>query len=322
MEKLGSWIASCEAVSYWGFGIGLAFTLLLIFMPGLPEAHGLALDLRYWKQWIEFTSRRKLVFASLCGAVSFFITAGLADPYVTLKPIVSIYGKPVVAVVDISGSMSAKPDAYVNGVRNQDLRTSYEKACDIFNDLIGRRPDVNFALLLYSTESYIARYFAYKNELFKDSIEDRKEIEYISMGTQTAAALNRARRFLTDNVQGKDKAIVLISDLNIDLPAMVETTEEVERDLDAGIKVHVIAITSAGKKPGPLGRVGGLHIVDMDDKAGIDQIVQEISEIPSSPLRQELVVRKQSLIPYLILPGLALIVISLVLTETRFRKIP
>ncbi len=323
MEELSRWLASCDVVSPWLFGIAAALTLLLIFLPGLRKRRGLALDLRHWAPRVEFKSRRILVFALLSAAASLLIAAGLAEPRVTVKPSVSIYGKPVVAVVDISGSMGSKPRAFVGGVANTDLRNGYEKARDIFNDLIGRRPDVNFALLLYSTESYVARYFSYKNELLKDTVENKPEIEYISTGTRTATALAKARKFLTDNVQGKDKAIVLISDLNADLAAMVEMSEEMETDLYAGIQIYVIVITPDDKIPtnAPT-RLEGVEMVEMNDKAGIDQIVKEISDMQGSPLRQEEVVEKQSLIPFVVLPGLALILAALVLSETRFRKIP
>ena len=322
MEELSRWLASCDVVSPWLFGIAAALTLLLIFLPGLRKRRGLALDLRHWAPRVQFKSRRILVFALLSAAASLLLAAALAEPQVTVKPIVSIYGKPVVAVVDISGSMGAKPKVYVGGVANQDQRNGYEKARDIFLDLIGRRPDVNFALLLYSTESYVARYFSYKNELLKDTVENKQEIEYISTGTRTAEALTKARKFLTENVQGPDKAIILISDLNGDLQAMVAMGEEMETDLYAGIKIYVIVITADSKTPALPVQLAGVEMVEMNDKAGIDQIVKELSDMQSSPLRQEEVVQKQSLIPFVVLPGLALILAALVLSETRFRKIP
>ena len=323
MEELSRWLASCDVVSPWLFGIAAALTLLLIFLPGLRKRRGLALDLRHWAPRVQFKSRRILVFALLSAAASLLLAAALAEPQATVKPIVSIYGKPVVAVVDISGSMGAKPKVYVGGVANQDQRNGYEKARDIFLDLIGRRPDVNFALLLYSTESYVARYFSYKNELLKDTVENKQEIEYISTGTRTAEALTKARKFLTENVQGPDKAIILISDLNGDLQAMVTMGVEMETELYAGIKIYVIVITEDSKIPTNVpSQLEGVKLVEMNDKAGIDAIVQDLSVMQNSPLRQEEVVQKQSLIPFVVLPGLALILAALVLSETRFRKIP
>ncbi len=322
MEELGHWLASCEVVHPWYFVTAAVAMLLLILLP-VFKRRGLAVDLRYWASRVEFKSRRRLVLSVLAVASSLLIAAGLAQPRVTVKPSISIYGKPVVAVVDVSGSMGAKPRTFVGGVANRDLRNGYEKARDIFQDLIGRRPDVNFALLLYSTESYIARYYAYKNELLSDTIENKKEIEYISTGTKTAIALAKARYFLTETVQGRDKAIVLISDLNGDLAAMVELAEEMERLNYAGIKLYIIIITADDKIPANLpSPVDGVRMVEMNDVAGVNEIVRDISYMQNSPLRQEEVVQKASLIPYFALPALAFVVAALVLTETRFRKIP
>ncbi len=322
MEELARWLANCDLVSPWLFGTAAVVMLLLVLAPGLTKRQGLALDLRYWGSRVEFKSKRILVFALLSGAVSLLIALAMAEPRVTTKPSISIYGKPVVAVVDVSGSMASQPKTYVNGVPNTDLRNGYEKARDIFLDLIGRRPDVNFALLLYSTENYVARYFSYKNELLQDTVENKKEIEYISTGTRTAEALIKARQFLMTNVQGPDKAIVLISDLNGDLPALISMGEEFETEQYAGIRTYVIVITPDDKIPANVPDTSGVKMVEMNDKAGIDEIVAQLSVMQSSPLRQEQVVEKQSLIPWAALPALGLLLVALVLTETRWRKIP
>jgi hypothetical protein len=321
MEELSRWLAACDLVSPGWFGIAAGLAVLAILFPHRSR-RGLALDLRHWAPRVRFKSRRLPLLAFLSVAVALLIAAGLAEPHQTVVPKVLIYGKPVVAVVDVSGSMGAKPKAYVAGAANSDRRNGYEKARDVFTDLIGRRPDVNFALLLYSTESYIARYFAYKNELFQDTIENKQEIEYISMGTRTADALERARLFLAQNVPSGDKAIVLISDINGDLQAMVAMAEEMERDTTAGIKVFVIVNTSDGETPVLPVHLEGVEMVEMNDKVGIDRIVQEISNLSSSPLRQETVTEQQSLIPVIALLTLGLVLIAVVLTETRLRKIP
>jgi hypothetical protein len=322
MAELGRWWATCDLVAPWLFGLAAAVTLVLIFLPR-SKRRGLALDLRYWAPRLKFGSKRLAVLALLSVAVTLLLAVGLAEPQATVEQGTALYGKPVVAVVDVSGSMGSKPKSYVGGVANRDLRNGYEKARDIFMDLIGRKPDVNFALLMYSTENYVARYFAYKNELFQDTVENRSEIEYISLGTRTADALALARRFLTENVSGPDKAIVLISDLNGDLPAMVATAEEMERDLSAGIQVYVIVITGDGQTPANgAGPAAGVAMVAMDDRAGIDGIVADLAAMSSTPLRREASVRQESLVPLVAIPALGLILIVLGLTETRFRKIP
>ncbi len=322
MADLTRALAQFDLVSPWLLVAAAAICLLVFIWPRGGKRRSLALDLQYWRRRVPLQSRRLMIFGALAASASLLITTALAEPRMTVKPSVSIYGKPVVAVVDVSGSMGSTPKAFVGGVENRDKRNGYEKARDIFLDLIGRRPDVNFALVLYSTENYVARYFSYKNELLTDTVENKQEIEHISTGTRTADALAKARRFLTSNVSGRDKAIVLISDLDQDLAAMVATAEELEIASNAGIRTYVILITADDKKPALPVQNQILKIVEMNDAAGIDRMVQELAEMQSSPLREEAVAQKQSLIPCFTLPALGLIALALVLTETRWRKLP
>ncbi len=321
MEELTRFLASCEFATPLYFGIGGVLVLLLIFFPVLRKRRGLAIDLQYWKPRVAFKSKRVWVLSIPVVIISILMAGVLSDPQVTTSPVASIYGKPVMTVVDVSGSMEAKPKP-----RMEDQRTNYEKAREAFYDLIGRRPDVNFGLLLYSTERYIARHFLYKNELFKDTLDNKEEIDYISTGTRTAEALVKAREFLTDNIEDKaDKAIILISDLEADLDAMLRMAEEIEKDILAGIKVYVIVVGQAKTGAAYVGsqsQTEGLKIVNMNDGYGIDQICEEISAMQISPIREEEVLLKKSLIPFLIAPALGVFSLCLILGETRFRKIP
>jgi hypothetical protein len=320
VEKLIGLLASCEFASPLSFWIASGLVLLLIFFPMLRIKRGLRFDLAYWKRKVQFQGRRSWVLSILLVGNSLLMAVVLANPTVVEKRKVPIYGKTVMAVIDISGSMGLEPGKYpTKGARPVDERSNFEKACGVFEDLISRRPDVDFGLLLYSTEMYIARYFAYKSELLKDTIENRKEIDYISAGTRPAEALAKARKFFTENIKGKDKAIVLISDLDVDLPEMLAISEEMQRDLLAGTKVYVIVVGNVAPRQS---QTEGLKIVGMNDKEGIDQICKEMAEVPSSPMMEEEVVSKKSLIPFLVPPILGLIALYLILSETRFRKMP
>ena len=259
---------------------------------------------------------------------SILMVVALTDPEINTKDSRLIHGKPVMMVIDVSGSMGVEPGRYATeGEAPVDPRTNFDKARGVFDDLVARWPDVDFAVLIYSTENYIARYFAYKNELLRDTLENRKEIDFISSGTRPVEALVRARTFLTDNVEGKDKAIVLISDLDVDFEALVGITEEMQKDLMAGIKVYLILIGDGGQggaywNPRQSEVREGLKIVSMHDTAQIDQICAELSEMESSPLVEEEVLLKKSLIPFLGWPILGLCLLCLILSETRFRRVP
>ena len=328
MEVLTKFLASCEFASPLYFWIGSALILLLILFPLFRRRRGLRLDLEYWGSRVEFKSKRVWVLSFLVAITSILMAAVLTNPQVATKQSVPLSGKPVMAIVDVSGSMGSEPGRYVTeGAKPVDERTNFEKARGVFDDLIGRWPDVDFGVLIYSTESYIARYFAYKNELLKDTMENRKEIDYISTGTRPVEALVKARKFLTDHVKGKDKAIVLISDLDVDFVTLVGISEETQKALLAGIKVYVIVVGGEEQggsywDPRQSQVKEGLKIVSMYDKDSIDQICKEISQMQSSPMEEEEVLLKKSLTPFLVSPILGLIALCLILSETRFRKLP
>lgn len=328
MEELVKFLGSPEFGSPLYFWIGCVLTLFLIFFPPFGKREGLRLDFKYWKKRVEFQSKKVWVLSILVVITSVLMAAVLANPQAVKERSVRIYGKPVMAVIDISGSMEYKarrrPTAGV--MPGGEELSNFEKARGVFNDIQSRDLVVDFGLLLYSTESYIARYFASKNELLKDTLENKEEITFISTGTRTDEALAKARTFFSENIEARDKAIILISDLEGDLEAIIKMAEEMERDLWAGIKIYVIVIEKDRKLAadgGPrLSQIKELKMVGMNDKYGIDQICAEIAAMESSSIREEKILVRKSLIPFLIPPILGLITLCLFLSETRFRKIP
>jgi hypothetical protein len=330
VEELITFLGSAELTSPLVLGIGGALVLLLIFFPLPRRKRGLALDLRYWKKTAEFRSKRLVVLSALVLMSSLLMATVSADPEVPTMQSIRIYGKPVMIIIDVLGSMEAQPRVVRRDGGPVDERTAFEKARDVFNGLVGRRPDVNLGLLAFSTENYIARYFTYKNELFKDTLENKEEITFISTGTRITEALAKAHRFLEESFPHPrggepEKAIVLISDLDTDDEEALEMADEIERARWAGIKVYVILVEreqTAYGRPSPLPAIKVVDMVDMNNEKGIDQICEEIATLPSSPIREEEILVKKSLIPFLVPAILGLIVLCLILSETRFRKIP
>jgi hypothetical protein len=66
----------------------------------------------------------------------------------------------------------------------------------------------------------------------------------------------------------------------------------------------------------------GLDIVEMDDTYDISRIRREIASMPTAPIKEETLLSRTSLIPYLIPPILGLAALCLVLSESFFRRIP
>jgi hypothetical protein len=315
MDKIAQIINSLTFDTPLYFYIGSVLVLIFLFFPFLKRrTRKIFFDLSYWKNKVSFKSKRVWVLSTIVVIISILLTGVLSQPYTAFAKSTEHLGKPVLAVVDVSGSMIAKPTIKAAGIPN------YEKSRDTLENLIVQCPDVDFGFLLFSTESYIARYFAYKPDLLKDSIENADELYYFSKGTQILGALAKARQFLTKNING-DKAIVLISDIEVDLQTTVQMAEELNKEVWADIKVFIIAIGNEGNAAAFL-TIPGVKMVDMNDQAGIAQISQELSDMKSSTILENKVSSAKSLIPYLIIPCLVLFIVCLILSEFRFRKIP
>jgi hypothetical protein len=249
------------------------------------------------------------------------MAVAVADPQALTRRTVPIYGRPVLAVVDVSGSMG-----YV-GARGEDL-SGFEKAREVLYEVLEGDLEADFGLLLFSSENYLARYFAPKRELLRDSLDVSEEVREISFGTEISSALAEARRFLAERSSAKDKALLLISDLQEGPAGTARTSEELERILKAGVKVYVVHMSQTALNTTPDEQakrpidLPGLQIVDMTDHFGIARIRAEIARMASSPLREQTILTKTSLAPYLVPPLLALLTLSLILSETCFRRLP
>jgi len=244
---------------------------------------------------------------------SILMVGVLSNPQVTTKPITYVYGYPVMLVVDVSGSMGV----------GYSTQTPFGRSYKIFTSLTSKRGDLNFGLLLFSSDIYIARYFINKDELFQDTLDNRREVAYLSVGTRVSAALATAHQFLTDKIDGQDKAVICITDLDVSYQESLKIVSEMNRMSMIGIKTYIIAPEESIRIAETRGNgVMDFKVVSMDDEEGIEQICQEISEMKMSLIREDEGLLKKSLIPFLILPALGVIVLCLILGETRFLKIP
>ena len=153
MEAIINFLGSLKFTHPMYFWIAGALVLLAILFPWAKKRAGLSIDPQYLRKKVTFKSKRYWMLLIPVVIVSVLVAGGLSDPQVIEKEVTYIYGYPVVLVVDVSGSMGA-------GISQQ---TSYEESLEVFNNLIARRGNINFGLIIFSAEKYIARYFINKN---------------------------------------------------------------------------------------------------------------------------------------------------------------
>lgn len=247
---------------------------------------------------------------------SFLMITALADPQIVSRQTVFIQGKPVMLVIDISGSMDVIPPG--------EEISYYEKAKQVVEYILNWDVGTDFGILLYSTENYIARYFTNKNELLRDTMENWGEVNYISAGTRTGSALENLRNFFFQKIEARDKAIIILSDLIEDFSTegLVYVEEEMKKLRNMGVDIYVVVMAEEEEEEEVIKPpVEGVKYVSYYDDRGIDAILQEVAAMESSPLWQEVFTTRKSIAPLLIITAILLISVCIILSETRFRKI-
>ncbi len=315
MEKLAGFWASTEFSTPEYFLIAGTLVLLLIFIPWSRRKRGLSIDLDYWKTQISSGSKRLWVMSVPVILISLLLTGALANPQDISRDSTLIVGKPVLVIIDYSGSTSAATDLHPE-------ETMQEAAQRVFNNLVALRADINLGLMIYAKENYVARYFTYKNELFMDTLDNWDVLMRVSQQTRTADALAAANKFMSENTTGEDKAIILISDLDYNANDLPEIEENITVIRENGIKLYIISTTGNESTMAKMPKPDGVTVMSSYDAESIDAMYQELTSMNPSIIRADESLIKTSLIPVIMLPAMGLFFLCLILNETRFRKVP
>ena len=317
MEELTGLLASTEFSTPEYFLIAGALVLLLIYIPWSKGKRGLSIDLDYWKTQLSSggNNNRLWVMSIPVILISLLLTGALANPQDISRDSKLIVGKPVLVVIDYSGSTSAATDLHPE-------ETMQEAAQRVFNNLIALRADINLGLMIYAKENYVARYFTYKNELFMDTLDNWDVLMRVSQQTRTADALAAANKFMSENTTGEDKAIILISDLDYNANDLPEIEKNISAIRENGIKLYIISTTGNESTMAKMPQPDGVTVMSSYDAESIDAMYQELTSMNTSIIRTDDSLIKTSLIPFIMLPVMGLFFFCLILNETRYRKVP
>lgn len=306
------------------FFIALILMAIAIFAPKRREIRGLKMNIGYFSKRTKLKTGRRFTIPALIIMTTLLLAVAFAGPSLVSSRMHSTsYSKPMMVIIDVSGSMTAGGGYY--GMPESGFRTCRT----IFYDLIERDLDASIGLMVYSVESYILRDFTDNKELLRGTLDNDLEINDISTATETTKALAKARHYF-DKVQSKEKVILIMTDFMDDLDKIAM---EMRRSITAGIKVYgLVILGSAGEAQkitihltnlaGSVWNPKGLEMAWMSDKTAVESIYQEISSIKGDWTHEGRVTAKESLLPYILPAIFALVVLCVVLSETLFRRIP
>jgi len=247
-------------------------------------------------------------------------------------------GIDIVVALDLSGTMASE-DFEVNGQRVSRL----EMAKEVLAQFIGRRSGDRIGLVAFAGRAYIAGPLTLDHEFLLQNLE-RLNLGTVEDGTAIGsgltAALNRVR-----DLKSKSKIVILMTD-GQNNAGKVPPLTAAEAAQALKVKVYTIGVGTRGQAPMPYRDVFGvkryaLQPVDIDEEtlkkiadmtsgkyyradssATLRNIYAEIDQLEKTEVEVKKYQQYRELFPWLVLPGLTLLLLEVILSHTVWRKLP
>jgi Ca-activated chloride channel family protein len=271
-------------------------------------------------------------------ALALFVI-GLARPQLGEgQATVRASGIDIVVALDLSGSMASE-DFQMKGQRVDRLTI----AKDVLEKFVARRVNDRIGLVAFAGRAYIASPLTLDHDFLLENIE-RLNLNSIEDGTAVGSALTAALNRLRD-LQSKSKIIILMTD-GQNNAGQVPPLTAAEAAQALGVKVYTIGVGTHGTAPypqvDPFGRKVYVQLpVDIDEdtltqiakKTGgkyyradntdtLRAIYGDIDRLEKTEVEVKKFQRYRELFPWVVLPGLVLVLFEIILSNTVWRKLP
>jgi Ca-activated chloride channel family protein len=281
---------------------------------------------------------RQLPLWTRC-AVLVFIIISLARPQKGIEHItVPTEGIDIILALDVSTSMLAE-DFTLNGKRANRLAA----VKPIVKDFIEGRINDQIGIVIFAGRPYTqcpltldyGILFQFLNDIEIGMVEDGTAI-----GSAIATCINRLK-----NIEGKSKIIILLTD-GRNNTGKIDPLTAAEMAKSFGIKIYTIGAGTKGMAPYPVMDPFGNKVytrlsVDIDedtlkkiaditggeyfratDTAGLKEIYKQIDQMEKRKSETKIYMEYKELFPYFLIPGLALLLLEIVISNTWLKKLP
>ncbi|MBI5592561.1 MAG: VWA domain-containing protein [Deltaproteobacteria bacterium] len=275
-----------------------------------------------------------LKYTALC-----LMIAAMARPqWGTRQVSVLTEGINIVLAVDLSESMAALDFKYKGKIVNR-----LEAIKSVIQDFIAKRNGDRIAMVVFGTHAYT------QLPLTRDyntiaSILDRLQIGAAGPNTAIGDAIGISLKRLED-VKSKSNIIILLTDGDSNSGELSPRTAT-ELAAQKGIKIYAVGVGTRGKVPflikDPVfGERYVYQQVDIDEDAlkdiatktgglyfkaenteGLLQIYNTIDKLEKTEVKTQTFAEYNELYPYLLIPAFILLGTWIVLTHTRFMRVP
>ncbi|MSU21985.1 MAG: VWA domain-containing protein [Pedosphaera sp.] len=247
-------------------------------------------------------------------------------------------GIDIVVALDLSGSMAAE-DFEIKGQRVNRLII----AKDVLEKFITKRPSDRIGLVAFAGRAYIAGPLTLDHEFLLQNLE-RLALGTMEDGTAIGSALTAALNRLRE-LKSKSKIVILMTD-GQNNAGKVPPLTAAEAAQSLGVKVYTIGVGTHGTAPMPqsdaFGRKGYVQVpVDIDEEtlgeiakrtggkyyradksSTLRDIYADIDRLEKTEIEVKKYQRYRELFPWVVLPGLVLVLLEIILSNTVWRKLP
>jgi Ca-activated chloride channel homolog len=325
------------------------FLLLLLLLPALAWLKGrrgrppafLYSSVQLVRAVLNVSRSRSGAFlAALRWLALALLILALAQPRLTRSQTqVRASGVDIAVAFDLSGSMASEDFEVGHGRVSR-----VEMARSVLKKFIEKRPNDRIGLVAFASQAYIAAPLTLDHDFLLQQLK-RLELGTIdpnrtAIGSALSTAVNRLRE-----LKSKSKIVILMTDGQSNAGKVAPlTVAEAARAL--GVKVYTIGVGMQGKAPMPvffggrkvgyqwqpvdidedtlkkISEMTGANYYRADNAEKFQNIYTEIDKLEKSEAEIKKFTEFRELFPWLLSPGLALVLFELVLRHTLLRRLP
>ena len=251
---------------------------------------------------------------------------------------VTANGIDIVLGLDVSGSMQAL-DFLVDNQRVNRI----EVVKSVVGKFIDERPNDRIGLIAFAGAPYLVSPITLDHDWLQQNLE-RVTIGGVddgtAIGSAIAAAVNRLR-----TTPAKSKVVILLTD-GMNNTGKISPLAAAEAARALGVKVYTIGVGVRGKAPVPVrDEAGNMRLVmaqvDVDEKTlqtvadqtggkfyratdtdSLKKIYEQINQLETTAQTVQKFEHYDELYPWALVPALAILGLSFLLQQTRYRSLP
>ncbi len=247
-------------------------------------------------------------------------------------------GIDIVLTLDVSGSMEAL-DFKLDGKPVNRL----EVVKNVVGKFVGQRPNDKLGMVAFAGRPYLVSPLTLDHEFLGKRLVDVK-MGQVEDGTAIGSAITSSVDHLRDST-AKSRIIILLTD-GVNNAGAVNPLTAAEAAKALGIKIYTIGAGIRGEAPVPVqDAFGRTHLqtmkVEIDeeilrqvsevtggrsfratDTGSLEKIYDSINQLEKTTRKLKKYQQYDELYLWFLIPGLCVLLLELVLSQTRFRKLP